>query len=98
LLISAHQAKTTKDIVLVPQPSDDINDPLNWSRLKKMGAFLPVLVFTFSGNWAIAGLAVALPALMAEFGRGLNDTAQGLIGFPVLGLGLGVVSLYICLT
>ena len=93
LVDETHQAKTERDIVLVPQPSDDINDPLNWPTIKKIGAFMPIIIFSFVGNWSIAGLAVAVPQLMSEFGRGLNDTAQGFVGYPILGLGLGVSSL-----
>ncbi len=39
--------KTTKDgaTILIPQPSDDPNDPLNWSQAKK-NAILMVISFT----------------------------------------------------
>lgn len=35
---STRHLKTTKDgsIILIPQPSADPNDPLNWSKTKKM--------------------------------------------------------------
>jgi hypothetical protein len=39
--------KTTKDgaTILIPQPSDDPNDPLNWSQAKK-NVILMVISFT----------------------------------------------------
>lgn len=33
-------------IVLVPQPADDPNDPLNWSNSKKMAVFAIILLGT----------------------------------------------------
>ena len=75
---------------MVPQPSDDINDPLNWPLWKKALAFMPVVIFTALGNWTLAGLGVAIPVLIGEFGRDLNATAQDLNGLSVLMLGVGV--------
>lgn len=31
-----HAGGPNKDVVLVPKPSDDPDDPLNWSRARKM--------------------------------------------------------------
>lgn len=46
--------KTTEDgIVLVPQPSDDPHDPLNWSWLKKHSVFLALLPGCFLTDWVI---------------------------------------------
>jgi len=90
LTIAAHRLKHTGDLVLIPQPSDDVNDPLNWSQAKKIRAFTPVIVFSFLGNWCVAGLAIALLLLVEDFGRDLNTTAQAFIEFPTLALGLGV--------
>lgn len=76
--------------MLIPQPSDDVNDPLNWPTWKKGLAFAPLLVFTSLGNWVLAGFAVAIPALIKEFKHDLQGTAQAVNGFPVLVLGVGV--------
>jgi hypothetical protein len=76
---------------LIPQPSNDINDPLNWSQAKKVLAFSPIVVFAFLGNWVVAGLGGAILLLIEEFGRDLNTTVQGVIGFAVLALGAGVI-------
>ena len=77
---------------MIPQPSDDVNDPLNWPTWKKSLAFAPILAFTGLGNWVLGGLAVAIPALIVEFGHDLQGTAQVVNGFPVLVLGAGVIS------
>lgn len=90
--IAAHRFKSVDDIVLIPQPSDDVNDPLNWPAYKKTLCFSPIILFAFMGNWSIAGLGVAILFLIQDFGRDLNTTAQGIIGFGVLALGAGVNS------
>jgi hypothetical protein len=89
---AAHRLKTlaTDDIVLIPQPSDDVNDPLNWSKIKKFLAFVPILVFAFLGNWVTAGLGVALLILSNDFQQDLTTVSQGCIGYCILGLGVGV--------
>lgn len=49
--------KTTKDgkTVLIPQPSDDPADPLNWSWTKKhlvlLSLFMPALLTDFGMTW-----------------------------------------------
>jgi len=47
--------KTAKDgsTVLIPQPSDDPNDPLNWSSFKKHLVFLTLLPGCFLTDWVI---------------------------------------------
>jgi len=51
----ADSAKHTKDgkIVLIPQPSDSPNDPLNWSWAKKHAVFLALLPGCFLTDWQI---------------------------------------------
>lgn len=45
--------RTTKDgrIVLDPQPSDDENDPLNWSQTRKMTILLVVSATAFLADF-----------------------------------------------
>lgn len=49
--------KTTKDgkTILIPQPSDDPADPLNWSWVKKhlvlLSLFMPALLTDFGMTW-----------------------------------------------
>lgn len=46
--------KTDKDgVVLIPQPSEDPNDPLNWSWIKKHAVFASLLPGCFLTDWVI---------------------------------------------
>lgn len=48
-----HQLKT--GVVLVPQPSEDPNDPLKWPQWKKALAFTSTCTFTFLTTWFAGG-------------------------------------------
>ena len=59
--------KTARDgkTVLIPQPSGDPNDPLNWSPLKKHAILLVIAVVAFSANYAsTVGIVTLLPQAM----------------------------------
>ena len=62
--------------VLVPQPSDDLSDPLNWSPLWKMLSMGGMAVTTFS--WTVGPLAISsqVSYYMAEWDRSLPDVIQ----------------------
>jgi hypothetical protein len=49
------QLKTTKNgtIVLIPQPSDSPDDPLNWSWARKCAVFACILPGCFLTDWVI---------------------------------------------
>jgi hypothetical protein len=50
----AGHLKTNKDgVVLIPQPSEDPNDPLNWSWMKKHAVFASLLPGCFLTDWVI---------------------------------------------
>lgn len=53
--ISPNGLKTTADgkTILIPQPSDDPNDPLNWSWVKKHTVFAALLPGCFLTDWVI---------------------------------------------
>lgn len=50
-----HQEGGKNDIILVPQPTNDPNDPLNWSKLRKEYHFWLLWIWGFiaavSVNW-----------------------------------------------
>jgi hypothetical protein len=75
---------------LIPQPTDDPNDPLNWSSGKKVAALVSGGCVAYMAGWISGGPASAIPILMAEFGTNLSDTIDGLINWGILMLGLGV--------
>jgi hypothetical protein len=63
------QLKTTSDgaIVLIPQPSDDPNDPLNWSSMKKHLVFLSLLPGCFLTDWVITWGSTLFEAQAADW-------------------------------
>jgi hypothetical protein len=78
------------DIVLIPQPSDDINDPLNWPSRKKLFVFLPIILFAALGNWVTAAPGSAIVLLMKEFHTNLSKTSTDVSTWCVFALGIGV--------
>jgi MFS family permease len=77
----------TGKILLVPQPSDDPNDPLNWPRWKRdtitaILSFLSVIAATLSPLLAADTVSLAI-----YFRRTFTDMAL-LTGYHLLGVGL----------
>ena len=64
------ELKTTKDgtIVLIPQPSEDPEDPLNWTWLKKHAVFLSLLPGCFLTDWVITWGTTMFQLQAPEFG------------------------------
>ena len=92
LTIASHQAKNKNntDILLIPQPSDDPNDPLNWPQWKKGTAFITIQLFTFLSIWVLAGIGAALILIITDFQVDLTEAVRGLISWMVLTIGLAV--------
>jgi hypothetical protein len=42
------------DLPLIPQPTDDPNDPLNWSYNKKMGVWVMMATLAFFSGFSLA--------------------------------------------
>jgi hypothetical protein len=76
--------------VLVPQPSDDPNDPLNWPKWRKALAFLSLCCFAGLTNWVIAGIGSGILLIMEDYEIDLNTAVTGTISWCILTLGLGV--------
>jgi hypothetical protein len=90
--VSRHlKNKQNSDIVLIPQPADDPNDPLNWPIWKKTISFIVMTLFCIEGGWAIGGVSTSIILLIKEFHTDLNTTIDGVINWSVLLLGLGVI-------
>jgi hypothetical protein len=77
------------DIVLVPHPSNDVNDPLRFPKWKKWTIFGNVLLLTFVCNFWLGGLAPGFYLLSLEFKIGTSQAA-GLLTWPLLAAGLCV--------
>jgi len=92
-----HKHKRGTDIILVPQPSDDINDPLNRPAWKRALAFSVICIFTFLVSWTLGGLGTALVQISEDLKADLEATVHGTVSWVSLTIGLGVNSPFISL-
>lgn len=69
-----------KNIVLVPQPSDDPNDPLNWSEILKMLHMAVLLLYCLINGGALNWVGTLYTVFMEEFDVSINqlNTTSGL--------------------
>ncbi|RHZ62586.1 putative MFS transporter [Aspergillus thermomutatus] len=85
---SLHFVKSSpkSDRVLVPQPSQDPHDPLNWSRFWKMSAICMSTAVSFSQGLGPLALAPMFPQLMKSFDADLAAVVK-FTGVCILVLG-----------
>lgn len=67
---------TKSSQVLVPQPSQDIHDPLNWSRFWKMSTMTIATATSVSQGLSPLSLAPIFPQLMEAFDSDLASVVQ----------------------
>lgn len=72
--------------VLVPQPSDDPHDPLNWSPFWKGCAIITSTFVTFTQGFGPLALAPMFGYYIEDFGCSLADAIQ-FTGVAILVLG-----------
>ncbi|GAA5829768.1 hypothetical protein JCM11251_007873 [Rhodosporidiobolus azoricus] len=82
--------KTASDgkTILVPQPSEDPRDPLNWSQLKKHTILLIVALAAFNGDWQSGAGIPLLEPQGEEWGLTPNKVNEA-GNLNVLFLGIG---------
>ncbi|KAJ6080489.1 hypothetical protein N7467_010242 [Penicillium canescens] len=80
------KSSSTSDRVLVPQPSQDPHDPLNWNRFWKMSAMTVSTLTSFSQGFGPLALAPMFPQLMEAFKSDLASVVQ-FTGVCILVLG-----------
>ncbi|KAF4633476.1 hypothetical protein G7Y89_g4650 [Cudoniella acicularis] len=85
-LHSAHDAD--KEIVLIPEPSSDPDDPLNWSPVRKHFAFGIVCLYTLMLGGATISPGITYGALIVEFDATVNYLNTG-AALSILFLGAG---------
>ncbi|CAK7210553.1 hypothetical protein SEUCBS140593_000865 [Sporothrix eucalyptigena] len=73
---------------LLPQPTNDPNDPLNWSPLAKYSTYLTICFFTVLATFNSSNFTVAVQPLAAEFDQSTTRIGY-LVCFNVLWLGVG---------
>lgn len=81
-------SKSSKDIVLIPTPSDDPNDPLNWSKYRKGLAAICVLVYTLGVGVPSAAIYSVLTNIEENTNVTLSQLNSG-TGYMFLFFGLG---------
>ncbi|KAH7134439.1 major facilitator superfamily domain-containing protein [Dactylonectria macrodidyma] len=72
--------------VLIPQPSSDPHDPLNWKNPWKISAIIAVSSLTFTQGFAPLALAPMFPYLIQDYHSSLEDVIQ-FTGVTILILG-----------
>lgn len=72
-----HAAGGQKDIVLVPAPSADPDDPLNWSPRRKTLSTICMCVYTLMVGIASAAIYSVLEPISEDTGLTLSDLNQG---------------------
>ncbi|KAH7109354.1 major facilitator superfamily domain-containing protein [Dactylonectria macrodidyma] len=72
--------------VLVPQPSNDPHDPLNWTKAWKLSALVAVSTMSFTQGFAPLALGPMFGYLMEDYDRSLTDVIQ-FTGVTILVLG-----------
>ncbi|KPM44156.1 hypothetical protein AK830_g2360 [Neonectria ditissima] len=72
--------------VLVPQPSNDPHDPLNWTKTWKLSALIAVSTMSFTQGFAPLALGPMFGYLMEDYNRSLTDVIQ-FTGVTILVLG-----------
>ncbi|KAI0706244.1 MFS general substrate transporter [Cerioporus squamosus] len=95
--VDIHEAKDLKrgagryaHIILIPQPSDDPRDPLNWPSWKKEACFW-TLSFGTSLTGALSPLVSAGYVLLSKQFNVTVDDVTSSFGILLLGLGIGMV-------
>jgi hypothetical protein len=76
-LHAQHARDGPKDIVLVPAPSIDPDDPLNWSPSRKALSTACMGVYTLMVGIATAAIYSVLEPISEETGLTLDDLNQG---------------------
>ncbi|KAG5356265.1 putative MFS-type transporter [Yarrowia sp. B02] len=75
-------------IIAVPTPSSDPDDPLNWSRRRKLLCMACMSLFTLASGIASANMYSILVPISQDSGLSLDTLNQG-TGYMFLFLGLG---------
>ncbi|CDR47629.1 CYFA0S35e00320g1_1 [Cyberlindnera fabianii] len=86
--IKSRHAKGQSDIVLIPTPSDDPDDPLNWSLKRKYISLFCTVVYVYAIGVPSAAIYSVLSNVSAETGLTLTQLNRG-TGYMFLFLGLG---------
>jgi MFS family permease len=86
--ISIRQPRLSKSgIPLIPEPSDDPFDPLNFSPMQKITILLVLCIWTFVGTFNMITVASAFYPISQDLDMSLTTTLY-LVGCPLLAYGV----------
>jgi len=71
-----HLVESESDGVLVPQPSDSPEDPLNWSPMWKGVVMASMFMTAFLQAFGPLAIAPQVPHYMAEWNRSVPDVLR----------------------
>ncbi|PCD30362.1 hypothetical protein AU210_010044 [Fusarium oxysporum f. sp. radicis-cucumerinum] len=86
--LDTRHAQGHRDIVLVPTPSEDPDDPLNWSRWRKTLLMATLCVYCLAIGIASAAIYSVLVPISAATGLSVSDLNSG-TGYMFLTFGWG---------
>jgi hypothetical protein len=92
----AKHAASKKDIILVPTPSSDPDDPLNWSPRRKILSTASMGMYTLMVGIASAAIYSVLEPISEATGLTLGDLNAG-TGYMFLFFGWGCLVWQVCL-
>lgn len=69
--------KSEQDIILLPQPTRDPQDPLNWTPKRRLNSSVWQMLWTFVASGHINGLTPAYLLIQAETGISIGDLNTG---------------------
>ncbi|KAK5047349.1 hypothetical protein LTR84_006872 [Exophiala bonariae] len=85
---SKHARGAQADVVLVPSPSNDPDDPLNWSRWRKLQSVACLCTYIMAVGIASAAIYSVLVPIATDTGLGVSTMVEG-TGYMFLFLGWG---------
>ncbi|RFU35916.1 hypothetical protein B7463_g482, partial [Scytalidium lignicola] len=87
-LAAKHASGADRDVVLVPAPSSDPDDPLNWSPRRKLLSTVSLSMYTLMVGIASAAIYSVLEPISDDTGLTLGDLNSG-TGYMFLAFGWG---------